>query len=83
LVPLVIADVTKGSGHFNLAQGFVATAVGIGAALSTTIFGYLIDNFGYVFVFVALAAIGLLGVSLVAAVMPETRSLPSPHPEVS
>ena len=32
LVPLIIADVTRGTGHFNLAQGTVGTAVGIGAS---------------------------------------------------
>jgi hypothetical protein len=36
LVPLIIADTTRGIGHFNLAQGAVGAAVGIGASLSTT-----------------------------------------------
>ena len=37
LVPLIIADVTRGSGHFNFAQGLIGTAVGIGASFSTTL----------------------------------------------
>src|SRR6185437_4282774 len=35
LVPLTVADVAFGSGHFNFAQGIVGTATGIGASLST------------------------------------------------
>ena len=40
MVPLIIADVTRGTGHFNLAQGIVGSGVGIGASLSTTLAGY-------------------------------------------
>src|SRR2546423_7544346 len=39
LVPLVIADTTRNSGHFNLAQGVVGIAVDIGASLGTTMAG--------------------------------------------
>ena len=39
LVPLIIADVTRGTGHFNLAQGTVGTAVGIGASVSPFLAG--------------------------------------------
>jgi len=34
IFPVIVADVTRGSGHFNLAQGPVNTAQGVGAALS-------------------------------------------------
>ena len=50
---LVIADVTRGSGHFNLAQGTVGTAVGIGASVSTVLAGYTYDRFGMVSAFPA------------------------------
>jgi MFS family permease len=73
LVPLVIADVTRGSGHFNLAQGFVATAVGIGASFSTTIAGYTVDDFGYRVAFLMLMGVGALGFLLVFLAMPETK----------
>ena len=33
LIPLIVADIAFGSGHFNLAQGVVGTATGIGASL--------------------------------------------------
>ncbi len=38
LTALTVADLTAGSGEFNLAQGFVGTISGIGASLSTTFF---------------------------------------------
>ena len=46
MVPLIVADVAFGSGHFNLAQGIVGTATGIGASLSTVLAGYISDTFG-------------------------------------
>jgi MFS family permease len=44
---LVIKDRTQGTGRFNLAAGALATMVGIGAALSTTVGGTLIQRSGY------------------------------------
>ena len=46
MVPLVVADLTRGTGHFNLGQGIVGTATGIGASLSATLAGYITDRFG-------------------------------------
>ena len=46
LVPLIIADVTRGSGHFNFAQGLIGAAVGIGASFSTTLAGFIADTSG-------------------------------------
>ena len=46
LTALVIADVTNGTGRFNLAQGLVGTAPGIGASLSTALFGLIAASFG-------------------------------------
>ena len=43
MVPLIVADVTRGTGRFNLAQGIVGTAIGIGASLSTALAGYVSD----------------------------------------
>ncbi len=76
LVPLVIADVMRGSGHFNFAQGVVGTAVGIGASFSTTVAGAVADAYGSVAVFLLLAAIGMAGIVMSAVLMPETRPGP-------
>ena len=46
MMPLIVADIAFGSGHFNLAQGIVGTATGIGASLSTVLAGYISDHFG-------------------------------------
>jgi len=76
LVPLVAADVTRGTGHFNLAQGVIGTAVGIGASFSTTLAGYAWDYFGVVPAFLMLAVVATAGFLVVFACMPETRGLP-------
>jgi MFS family permease len=72
MVPLVIADLTRGTGHFNLGQGIVGTTVGIGASVSTTYAGYLSDHFGSSMVFLGLAAVAMVGLLTVWALMPET-----------
>jgi predicted MFS family arabinose efflux permease len=73
MVPLVAADLTAGSGRFNLVQGAIGLAVGLGATLSTTLAGAAFDAFGHRVGFLCLAAAGAACVALVAAAMPETR----------
>jgi len=73
LVPLISADVTRGTGRFNLAQGIIGTAVGVGASLSGVLTGYAADHFGSAATLLILAATGAVGVALVWALMPETR----------
>ncbi|GAB1718026.1 MAG: major facilitator superfamily MFS_1 [Nitrobacter sp.] len=73
MTPLIVADVAFGSGHFNLAQGVIGTAAGIGASLSTLITGYASDHFGHGIAFMELAAAALLGLLVVWLLMPETR----------
>ena len=78
MVPLVIADVTRGTGHFNLGQGIVGTTVGIGASVSTTYAGYLSDHFGSAIAFLGLAVAAIIGFFVLLALMPETRSTSEP-----
>ena len=73
LIPLIVADVAFGSGHFNLAQGIVGTATGIGASLSTVLAGYVSDKFGSSVAFGGLAGIAAVGLAVTWFVMPETR----------
>ncbi len=75
LVPLTVADVTFGTGHFNFAQGIVGTATGIGASLSALFAGYLSYQFGNGTAFIALAGIATLAFALVWLAMPETRDI--------
>ncbi len=73
LTALVVADLTSGSGRFNLAQGIVGTASGIGASLSTTLFGLIAVSFGRTTVFVSIASVALLATLILWFFMPETR----------
>jgi MFS family permease len=73
LTALVIADVTGGTGRFNLAQGIVGTASGIGASLGTTLFGLVAASFGRTAVFLSIASVALLAVAILWFFMPETR----------
>jgi MFS family permease len=73
MVPLMVADITRGSGHLNFAQGMVGTAIGIGASISPVLAGYLTDRFGSPVAFAGLAAIAALGLLVVWAILPETR----------
>jgi len=73
MVPLIVADVAFGTGHFNLAQGIVGTATGIGASLSTLLAGYVSDSFGSGVAFLGLATIATIGLAVIVFLMPETR----------
>ena len=55
LTALIIADLTQGTGRFNLDQGFVGTLAGIGAALSTTFFGLVVQHLGSMIGFMSIA----------------------------
>jgi MFS family permease len=76
MIPLIVADVAFGSGHFNLAQGVIGTATGIGASLSTLVAGYVSDRFGSSFAFFGLASVAAFGLVIIWLAMPETRPPP-------
>ena len=65
MVPLIVADVAFGTGHFNLAQGIVGTAIGIGASLSTVLAGYVSDKLGSSVAFLGLAGVAALGLTMI------------------
>ena len=69
---LVVKDRTQGTGRFNVAAGCLATMVGIGAALSTTIGGVLIKHLGYRASFLGLSGIALLAFGVLWFAIPET-----------
>jgi MFS family permease len=83
LFPIVIADLTAGSGHYNLAQGASAAAWGVGAAASNTLAGYAVDAFGYNAAFLLLAAIAAGAFALFWARVPETRDWPARAPAIA
>jgi len=72
LAPLVIADIMRGTGRYNLAQGAVASALGAGASLSGLCAGVVVDRYGYSAGFVALGIVATAAFCLFAIAMPET-----------
>ena len=70
---LVIADLTEGTGRFNLTLGAISTAVGIGASFSQVIAGSIVKHFGYSTGFIFLAAVALVAFTILYFFMPETR----------
>jgi predicted MFS family arabinose efflux permease len=81
MFPLVVADITRGTGGFSLGLGIVGSAVGIGASLSTVLAGYLVDHIGHAATFAALTGVATAGLVVVAFLMPETR--PDAHDPMS
>ena len=78
MIPLVIADITRGTGRFNLAQGAAGVASAIGASLSTAVSGYVVQIFDYTLGFMGLAAIGAIALIFLYWFLPETkRALPA------
>jgi MFS family permease len=73
LTALIIADLTAGTGRFNLAQGFVGTMSGVGASLSTTLSGLVAGSLGRAAGFLGIAGIALAAVLFVWLLMPETN----------
>ncbi|MGB6561566.1 MAG: MFS transporter [Candidatus Binataceae bacterium] len=69
---LVVADLTRGTGRFNLTLGAIATAVGIGAALSQTIAGAIVHHFDDRAGFLFLASVAAAALLMLWLFMPET-----------
>ena len=81
LTALTVADLTAGTGRFNLAQGFVGTISGIGASLSTALIGLIAGSLGRAAGFLGIAAVALAAFFLLWLLMPETHpSNRSQHP---
>jgi len=70
---LVIADLTRGTGRFNLMQGTLATATGIGAAASNYLTGLVVERYGFNTGFGTLAVIAAIALAFFGLAMPETR----------
>ncbi|MBR7962747.1 MFS transporter [Burkholderia vietnamiensis] len=64
VVPALVVRLLDGSGRVNAGQGAVATAQGIGAALSPALGGVLAEHYGYPAAFVVLGAVSTGSVAL-------------------
>jgi len=70
---LIITDLTAGSGRFNLAQGVIGTMTGVAAAISTSVFGLVVQHAGGTIGFLAMAAVTGTGLAALALLLPETK----------
>jgi MFS family permease len=80
---LVIADLTQGSGRFNLTLGAISTAVGIGASLSQVIAGSIVHHFGSNAGFLFLATVAAIAFGTLYFLMPETKDQAFPAPSAA
>ena len=83
LTALVVADLTQGTGRFNLAQGVVGALSAVGASLSTSLSGIVYQKFGQMAGLLSVTAVGILSVVIVVAFMPETRPFSRPQTRAS
>jgi MFS family permease len=73
LTILVIADLTAGTGRFNLAVGVVGTMSGIAASLSTSATGFLFQAFGPRIGYLPLAVVAAAATGLIWLFVSETK----------
>lgn len=73
---VVVADLTQGTGRYNLVLGAIATAHSIGASLSNVVSGYIVNAWGFNIGFLFLASVAALAFIIFGLMMPETKVLP-------
>jgi predicted MFS family arabinose efflux permease len=73
MLPLVAADITRGSPRFNLCVGILNLMMVLGATLSTALAGVIADLLGVRVAFLALALAGAVATLVVWLRVPETR----------
>jgi MFS family permease len=71
LFPLVVKDLTQGTGRFNVSLGALSMIFGLGAALSNSLAGFVVQAAGYSTAFLTLAGIAAVALILLLK-MPET-----------
>jgi predicted MFS family arabinose efflux permease len=73
LTVLIIADLTTGTGRFNLAQGTVGAALALTASTSTSLGGFIFQDFGRTTGFLVLAAVFAGDTIFAWAFVPESK----------
>jgi hypothetical protein len=76
IVPLMVADITRGTGRFNSALGMIGTVAGGGAALSMTLAGIMTDTVNTQFAFFGLSVLAVIAVVTVVLFASRTRPKP-------
>ena len=78
ITPLVLADLMRGTGRYNLAQGAVAMLQGVGASTSGLVAGLIVDHFGYSAAFLEAAVAASIAFAVLLTLMPETATSEDP-----
>jgi MFS family permease len=73
LFPIIVKDLTQGTGRFNVSLGALSTVFGLGAALSPGVAALVLQEAGYNAAFLTLAAIAMAAFALLLLAMPETK----------
>jgi sugar phosphate permease len=73
LTVLMIADLTAGTGRFNLVQGFIGTVIAVAAAISTGASGFVFEQLGHLAGFTILSAAALAATVLLWMALTETK----------
>ncbi|AZE55150.1 putative MFS-type transporter [Pseudomonas synxantha] len=77
LFPVIVKDLTQGTGRFNVSLGALSTVFGLGAALSNSLAGFVVQQAGYNAAFLTLAGVAGIALLLLWLAMPETLAKPS------
>jgi MFS family permease len=77
LFPVIVKDLTQGTGRFNVSLGALSTVFGLGAALSNSLAGFVVQQAGYNAAFLTLAGVAAVALALLWLAMPETLEKPS------
>jgi len=70
---VIVADLTTGTGRFNLARGAVGLAVAIAASISTTLFGFIAQGMGHWVAFLSMATVAGVGGLVVWFLLNESK----------
>ena len=76
LLPLLLADMMRGTGRYSLARGMLGTIQGIGGSTSLGAAGFIVTAFGYNAAFLTLAAVAMIALLVIVVALPETRPTP-------
>jgi hypothetical protein len=74
LVPLLLADILRGTGRYNVSRGVIGTVQRVGGSISNGVAGTVVFAAGYGIAFLVLAASAIIGLLFVLIAMPETKA---------
>eukprot|EP00533_Pseudo-nitzschia_delicatissima_P013299 CAMPEP_0197273348 /NCGR_PEP_ID=MMETSP1432-20130617/11157_1 /TAXON_ID=44447 /ORGANISM="Pseudo-nitzschia delicatissima, Strain UNC1205" /LENGTH=326 /DNA_ID=CAMNT_0042738999 /DNA_START=32 /DNA_END=1012 /DNA_ORIENTATION=+ len=70
--PFLVADITFGTGRFNVVMGLTASCFGLGGTLSNYIGQHIVENFGHVASLTGSLLLSIIPIVVFGCFMPET-----------